>query len=65
MDTLEEIYHRSLKVTFQDRIQEVRFFLRIERCVFPVPGHYQIKLLADGEEIAQQRFRVLPLETPE
>lgn len=62
LDTLAIMRQSSHRVRFIDRMQEVRFFVRVEDCRFPVPGHYQISLLADGNIIAQQRIQVTTWE---
>jgi hypothetical protein len=58
LDTLEEIYRESRRVGFTDRLQEVRFVLRVTDCSFPVAGPYEISLKADGELLAAHKFRV-------
>lgn len=58
LDTGEEIYNRRHVVRFQDKLSELRFHLRITQCSFPVAGHDQFTLLADGEWLAQRRLRV-------
>src|SRR5262249_25470612 len=62
LDTLAIIRQSSHRVRFSDRMQEVRFFVRIEGCRIPVAGHYQIILLADGQVISQQRIQVTTWE---
>ena len=64
LDTMARVYAYSNYVRFSDRMQEVRFLLRIDRCPFPVPGDYQVSLLAEGEPIAQQRIRIDAFEEP-
>ena len=36
------VYSRVLPVEFRDRVEEVRFVLRIEHVVFPDPGQYVV-----------------------
>ena len=36
--------------------QEFRYIIRIRGCSFPVPGHYEIMQLADGERVAQRKM---------
>jgi hypothetical protein len=62
LDTLDIVYTSSHSVRSANRMQEVRFFLRIENCPFPVPGNYQVNLLANGELLAQQRFLIAAYE---
>jgi hypothetical protein len=45
-------------VTFPHPLQEVRFVLRVNDCVFPVAGDYDIWLLTDDAVLAQHRIRV-------
>src|SRR5438094_147306 len=40
-DTLEEIYTRSFKTTFNDPLRPLRLWWQIRSCSFPVPGAYQ------------------------
>src|ERR1700730_521828 len=46
LDTLEEIYVRSVSCNFANPLQEIRCIVRIRGCSFPVSGYYQILLLA-------------------
>jgi hypothetical protein len=64
LDTLEEIYQRTLSLQFTNPLQEVRCIFRIRDCSFPVPGHYQISLLADSEIVAQRKIRITEKENP-
>ncbi|HKB04694.1 MAG TPA: hypothetical protein VKD90_20895 [Gemmataceae bacterium] len=50
------VYRRSMVVLFEDRVQEVRFVLRLTDVVFPEPGIYSVVLFADDEWIAQTRL---------
>ncbi len=58
LDTEEEIYSFRNTTHFPDKLAEVRFHLRLTQCSFPVAGHYQFTLLADGEWLAHRRLRV-------
>jgi hypothetical protein len=58
LDTGEEVYSRRHVVRFSDKLAEWRLHLRVRDCAFPVPGHYQFTLLADGEWLAQRRVYV-------
>jgi hypothetical protein len=51
-------YQRFQRLQLVDRMVEVRFIYRINECVFPEPGHYQVNLLAEGEILAQQRILI-------
>ncbi len=57
-DTMDEIYARSFKVTFDDPLRQ-RIWWRIRSCSFPVPGPYQIGVQADGELISQGVLKVV------
>src|SRR5205085_2285676 len=59
LDNLEVIFRRSSSYRFDNPLREVRFLLRIRECSFPVAGDYQVNLFADGELLAQRKFRVL------
>jgi hypothetical protein len=63
LDTLQEIYRSVLSFRFTNPLQNVRCILRIRDCSFPVPGHYQVTLLADNEMIAQRKIVILRKET--
>jgi hypothetical protein len=58
LEDFEEIYRRSVKMTFTDPLQEGRFVFRITDCSFPQPGFYEVGLSADGDLIGQRRFLV-------
>jgi hypothetical protein len=53
------VYSRDLSVDYVDRVEEVRFILRLEGVVFPNPGQYVVELLADGEWLAQTVINVM------
>src|SRR5947209_299051 len=52
LETNEEIYSNRLQVQFPDRVVEVRVLFRVNRCIFPLPGEYQLTLFLDGEWLA-------------
>jgi hypothetical protein len=56
LDQLEEIYRRSLRGAFRDRLAEYWLTLRARGLIFPRAGAYQVVLLADGEVIGQTRL---------
>ncbi len=63
-DTLDELLTRDLPATFSDPLQEVRVLFR-GSLSFPVEGRYQVRLLADGDIIAQRTVQVfVKKETP-
>jgi hypothetical protein len=59
LDTLEETYRRSVSFRFANPLQEVRCVFRMVDCSFPSPGQYQIRLMADGEQLAQRKFNIV------
>jgi hypothetical protein len=61
-DTLMDIIARDNTIEFASKLQEVRFIRRIENCVFPAPGKYQVELFADYDLIALTAFDVLRRE---
>ncbi len=63
LDTLDEIYRRSMTFRFPGPLQEARCRLRIGDCSFPVAGYYQVTLMAEGELVAQRRMQIVPKET--
>ena len=64
LDTFGEVYRTvAATIRFTDPLQSVRFQLRIRDVSFPVPGHYDVALLADGEMIAQRKLVILQKET--
>ena len=58
LDDLNVIYSQRFQAHFLDQLREARFIWRIKDCVFPVAGHYNVLLLADGEPIAQRRIEI-------
>lgn len=62
LDTLEEIYERETSVTFPEPLYRLRLIARVRGCFLPVEGDYTVNLLANGETIAQNRFRLLQKE---
>lgn len=64
LDTLDEIYRRSVSFKFTNPLSEVRCIVRIRDCSFPESGHYQIMLLADNEMVCQRKLLVTAKENP-
>ena len=58
LDSLDEIYRRSVVHRFADRLREIRCLFRIRDCSFPIAGAYQVSLLADGELQAQRKIMI-------
>jgi hypothetical protein len=65
LDTFEEVYKREFGAQFTDPLREVRFVFRCRDCRFPIPGEYQVSILADGEVIAQRKLRIYQKEEAE
>jgi hypothetical protein len=64
LDTLEEVYQATASYRSTDPLQTVRYILRVRRCSFPVPGHYQVRLLADDETVAHCKLVIHQKENP-
>lgn len=60
LDTFDEIWSKEIPATFSHPLQEFRAVFR-GALSFPVEGHYQASLLADGTTIAQRKFKVFVL----
>jgi hypothetical protein len=59
LETDQEIYHRTAAVHFPSRTAVVRVIYLVSKCVFPVPGQYQVSLLLDGEWLTNRDLQVL------
>ena len=62
LDTMAEIYSASSFLNFPNRMEEVRFVLRVEQCLFPTDGEFEASLWIGGELLAQTPFRVRQIE---
>jgi hypothetical protein len=58
LDTLAEVYRTWVTMNFPDRLTEVRFVVRVERCLFSSAGDYQVELWAGDSLLAQTPFAV-------
>lgn len=58
-DTLEEIYSKSLGVTFDDPLRQMRLVWHVRSCSFPIAGSYHFDLQGNGEPITQSVLRVV------
>jgi hypothetical protein len=56
------VYALEQVVSFPNRLAEVRVLFRVNRCVFPSPGVYQLALFVDGDWVAHRLLSVLPVE---
>jgi hypothetical protein len=54
----DRIYERPVRLSFGDRLQEVRFIFRVTDCSFPAAGQYEIQLHADTQALAHHKIRV-------
>lgn len=58
-DTLEHVYTRTFKMSFNDPLRQQRLWWDIRSCSFPIPGRYQVGLEVDGELITQTILTVV------
>ncbi len=63
LDNLDQMRRVSREAVFRDQLEEVLCIVRMRNFSFPVPGAYEVSLFADGEIIAQRRFRITKKET--
>jgi hypothetical protein len=63
LDTLEQLYRYDFTCSFSDPLHEVRCMIRVLNCSFPVPGYYQVTLLAKKEIVGQRRFQITQTES--
>jgi hypothetical protein len=59
LDTLDLVYRKSATARFTNPLQTIRCCIRLRSCSFPVPGQYQVTLLANGEFVAQRKIEIL------
>src|SRR5262245_34403010 len=45
LDTMEEVYDQSGRVTLNDPLQEQYLLIRTSRLAFPIPGRYEFRLI--------------------
>ncbi len=58
LDTMADIYSAGSVIVFPNRLEEVRFVFRTERCAFPDDGEFEVSLWIGGELLAQTPFQV-------
>jgi Family of unknown function (DUF6941) len=58
LDTGEDVYAYDHPVRFPDKLATMHLSKLINKCVFPVDGWYHMILYADGQWVAQRRFKV-------
>jgi hypothetical protein len=58
LETDDELFAIHRRISFSDRLAELRVAFRLRNCTFPEPGAYSMTLLMDGEWVAQRRFEV-------
>lgn len=56
LDTGEEVYTQQNLIYFPNRLTEVIYHTRLHTFRFPVAGHYQFSLYANGEWVAHRRL---------
>jgi hypothetical protein len=54
LETNEDVYIRTRSVVFPGRLRELYVLFRIDNCIFPEEGHYEVTLFVDGELVAQR-----------
>jgi hypothetical protein len=59
LDTLETIYARSWRTTWENPLRVIHFLARVNSCSFPVAGWYQVSLAADNEPITRTVMNVI------
>jgi hypothetical protein len=58
LDTGEDIYVHEVPLRSPHKLATGHLSLRIKDCAFPRDGWYQVSLYADGQWVAQRRFKV-------
>jgi hypothetical protein len=58
LDTGDELYAREVTGRFLDKLGVHQLSFPIRQCTFPGEGWYQITLFANGDWLAQRRFKV-------
>ena len=54
----QTVYERQFSVTFANRLQEVRFFVRISHLRFPATGEYLVELYAEDDPLGMCTLKV-------
>jgi hypothetical protein len=62
LDTLEEVHRRAFSHRSTDPLQILKLRWRVRDLSFPVPGHYQVRLMADNETLAHCKVVIHPKE---
>jgi hypothetical protein len=58
LESGEESYSYRGVLSFPGRLKEVRFHARINQCLFPAAGEYDVMILANGQWLGQKRLHV-------
>lgn len=62
LSTWEDLWTRAWSARFDHPLQEMWFMVPIADLTFPEPGRYEVRLMAEGEMIAQNTVEVLEEE---
>jgi hypothetical protein len=54
------VYRVDTPVTFPERLAELRWVFRVERCRFPTAGWYQAELWVNDQYLTATPFQVHP-----
>lgn len=60
LEAFEEIYSRTVRFNFTDRLRIYRLLWPVSQLAFPAPGQYEIRLFAGADSIADSVIQVLP-----
>jgi hypothetical protein len=63
-DTLEPIFLQTGQVRFTDPLARHRSWVRVDGLSFPIPGRYQVSMLANGEPVAQCVLQLIQRGNP-
>jgi hypothetical protein len=58
LETNEEVYARSMRVSFPDQLQVVNLRFRVRQMTYEVAGTYLFALMIDNHEVAARRVNV-------
>lgn len=54
LDNEEVIYNHQVTEQFVSPLAEQRILIRVNGCIFPQPGKYQVSLFVDGEPLVRR-----------
>ncbi len=64
LDIYEEIFRLERRLNFQNPLESMRFIGKIQNCIFPVFGQYQVLLVVEHELIAHRKFTLRKKRKP-